>query len=103
MALRFNVDFGIPTTAAIDEDWEQGKRRSYLAATDLKWHYQNDTMSLTSDEDSRLRFGFSISVGAMDYILPAMSDEDDEWYNLVMDFLNDLHHYYERKQMQANI
>jgi hypothetical protein len=102
MALRFNAGFGIPSTTAIDEDWEQGARRSFLAANDLKRHYLDATESLDG-EDHRLRFGFSIGVGGMDYLMPAMSDGDDEWYNLVMDFFDDLRHYYERKQMEANI
>ena len=102
---QMSVDEIIAACASIDwsrpaseEDYRTGAANSAAAFQALKSWYLDTTRPLIySDDESekRLTFGFDITIGGLSIPLPAMYDSDEEWYDIVMDFISAMQRYYE--------
>lgn len=85
--------------AAADEDFAAGAANAAAAFEALKsWYLRATTPALYEDLDNdsqRCTFGFGLTIGGQEFNLPAIYSGDEAWYNLVMDFISALEHYYD--------
>lgn len=93
-----NISWSRP---ASEEDYRTGAANSAAAFQALKsWYLDTTTPLVNSDDDSkkRLTFGFDLTIGGLSIPLPPMYDSDDEWYDIVMDFISAMERYYSDKK-----